>query len=180
MAACREQRLEEVTELLEDFAEHASGALSAEALIEEARRRQRRRWLWRAMAGIGIAFAVVVSLLLLGGGGAKTSPPPSGASPAGNGATALGSATVDGWFQGVGVLPVPLSGTIRLVAGPQGTVYSTEATDGHWRIEVPAGAYVVEGRSSKVRGGSWSVPTHIEVRAGRTTQGVLVTYATTF
>lgn len=158
-----------------------SAADVAQALIEEARRRQRRRWLWRAMAGMGIAFAVVVSLLLSGdGGGAKASSSPGGTSPASTNATALGSATVEGQFQGVGVLPVPLSGTIRLVAGHRGTVYSTEAADGHWRITVPAGAYAVEGRSNKVNGGSWSVPTHVEVRAGQTTQGVLVAYATTF
>lgn len=56
-------------------------------------------------------------------------------------------------------------------------MYSTNAADGHWRIKVPAGAYAVEGRGDKVNGGRWTVPTHIEVRVGQTTQGVLVTDA---
>lgn len=73
-----------------------------------------------------------------------------------------------------------LSGAIRLVVGHRGAMCSTNAADGHWRIKVPAGACGVEGRSDKVNGGRWMVPTHIEVRVGQTTQGVLVTDATTF
>lgn len=151
-----------------------------EATIEEARRHQHRRWFWRAMAGIGIALAICVALIVSSGGGANTSPSAGGASPGGTSVIAVNTATVEGRFQGVGVLPVLLSGTIRLVAEHGGKVYSTQATNGRWRIKVPTGEYIITGRSKKVNGDAWSTPTHVDVRAAHTTQDVLVSYSTTF
>lgn len=139
------------TVLVKDY-EATLASAAAEVIIEEARRRQYRRWCWWAMAGIGIALTIGMALIF-SGGGASTSSSARGASTAGAGVIAVNSATVEGRFQGVGVLPVPLSGNIRLVAEYGGKVYSTQATNGRWRIKVPAGAYAIMGRSEKVNGG---------------------------
>lgn len=152
---------------------------AAEALIEEARRhRRQRRRRWVAV-GIAAVLAIGTALVVWGGGGAGSpSTAPDGAPVSGAARGAAADAAVHGRFQGLGLLPVALSGTVRLVAVHGGSTYSTAATDGRWRIEVPVGTYEVRGRSGKVDGGRWTPPTQVTVRAGGVTSGVLLTYPT--
>lgn len=152
---------------------------AAEALIEEARRRRRRRRGRWVAAGIAVALAMGAGLVFWGGGGAGSpSPAPHGAPVAGAARGAVADAAVHGRFQGIGLLPVALSGTVRFVAVHGGSTYSTTATDGRWHIEVPAGAYTVRGRDEKADGGRWTPPTRVVVRAGVAASGVLLNYPT--
>lgn len=170
-----------VSTVLVKEAEPSFASAAAEAIIEEARHRQHRRWLWMAAAVaalvIGLALAVYV-------GGAASSPDrhPGSSSKGGPGFTGR-TTTVEGSFLGIGGLgragPLKLSGTVRFVADSGRRTFTARATNGHWKTKLPAGTYSVRGLSKQVNDGrSWGTSTHLVVHAGRTQSNVRVIYGT--
>lgn len=78
-----------------------------------------------------------------------------------------------------GLHDMPLSGTIRFVTDHGRRTYRARATYGRWKVALPPGDYVVEGRSEQISGGRhWSQPTRLFVRAGRVKSTVIVMYGT--
>lgn len=165
-----------------DHSASGSGSVvdAAEALIEEARNRQRRRWLGRG-------GAIIVALGLSGGLLIAASSSGPGVSPirhAGsnylNGSpVAAHTVVVKGEFVTAGGPPgaaaTKVYGTIRFVADRTQKSYDTKSRDGHWKIEVPSGSYVVQGRSTIVGDGrSWSQPIFVSLSARKSIKKILV------
>lgn len=170
------------TVLVKD-AELSFASVAAEAIIEEARHRQHRRWFWSAMAAAVAALGIGLALAFSVGGAASSPDRHPGSSSTGGPELTGRRTTVEGSFLGIGgplgASPLKLSGTVRFAADNGRRTYATRATNGHWKTKLPAGTYTVRGLSKQVNDGrSWGTSTHLVVHAGRTQSNVRVIYGT--
>lgn len=163
------------TVLVED--DEAALTDAVQVLIEEAWRRNRRRWLLRGVVAVVSALAIGIALALSFGAGSGS--PPVHRPHSNRPSIPLasdGHRTIDGRLVPMSdpadgrALTLSLSGTIRFVAEGAGKTYSATLVGGRWKMAIPPGRYTVEGQ-----GPGWGMMSRlVVVQPGKTHETIAV------